>query len=194
MRLSAESRYADFAEVPFGVRQHVAAFLDATCRVEPKRGRVRALQIREPRADSRRLPRLRAAQTDGQAARIAFGDEQIGFAHAQVRLNDAPTGFCHAQFRWQPAQAGFAPARIDFCHAQVRFRHAQVGFHHAQVGFRHAQVAGAPARAGARFAWDGLDQAQLACFQRVPDMPFPGCLSGGGSLICPDRSGMKRGR
>jgi len=32
----------------FGVRQHVAAFLDATCRVEPKRGRVRALQTRKP--------------------------------------------------------------------------------------------------------------------------------------------------
>ena len=30
----------------FGVRQHVAAFLDATCRGEPKRGRVRALQSR----------------------------------------------------------------------------------------------------------------------------------------------------
>ena len=44
-----------------GVRWYEIAFLDATCRAEPKRGRVRALQIRIPnsagatcRADSSR--------------------------------------------------------------------------------------------------------------------------------------------
>src|ERR1019366_6624188 len=36
------------AERCFGVRRHVAAFLDATCRVGPKRGNVRALQSRIP--------------------------------------------------------------------------------------------------------------------------------------------------
>ena len=35
---------SDVPSPDFGVRQRVAAFFDATCRVEPKRGRVRALQ------------------------------------------------------------------------------------------------------------------------------------------------------
>ena len=39
----------------FGVRWHDIAFLDATCRVEPKRGRVRALQNRIPKAALERL-------------------------------------------------------------------------------------------------------------------------------------------
>jgi hypothetical protein len=59
-------------DIAFGVRRHIAAFLDATCRVGPKRGHVRALQSRMP-------PGQRGA---GRGAR--------GWAMTEIKLGRTP--------------------------------------------------------------------------------------------------------
>ncbi len=56
-----------------GVRWHDIAFLDATCRVGPKRGRVRALQSRIPPGNLARRNRMKADGARG--ARTRLGDD-----------------------------------------------------------------------------------------------------------------------
>ena len=69
-----------FCQLGFGVRQHVAAFLDATCRVGPKRGRVRALQSRYAETDGSRSPQfaIRNSKLSGLLFRFSFWVGRLG--------------------------------------------------------------------------------------------------------------------